>query len=106
MIHHARLEYMLTAVKMAASMCRKPKQVVLSLENKLSILDSLAKGEKATEFGIGNSMVTDLKKESKIRLFISSMESLSVCSKERKIIFADDDKVVHKFISENFTYLK
>ena len=79
-------KYVLTAVKMAASMCRKRKRVVLSLENKLR----LAKGEKGTkvasEFGIGNSMVTDLKNESRIQSFISSMESLSVCSKERKIM--------------------
>ena len=65
-----RFKYALTAVKMAASMCRKRKRVVLSLANKLSILDRLAKGEKATkvasEFGIGNSTVTDLK-ESRIR---------------------------------------
>ena len=85
MIHHVRFNYALTAVKMAASTCRKHKLVVLSLENKLSVLDRLAKGEKATkvasEFGIGNSTVTDLKKkESRIRLFVSSMESLSVCS--------------------------
>ena len=76
-------KYALTAVKMAVSTCRQCKRVVLSLENKLSILDRLAKGEKATkvagEFGIGNSMVTDLKKnESRIRSFVSSMESLSV----------------------------
>ena len=49
---------------MAASTCRKHKRVVLSLENKLSILNRIAKGEKATkvagEFGIGNSTVTDL----------------------------------------------
>ena len=40
-------------------------------------------------------MVTDLKKkESRIRSFVSSMESLSVCSKERKIMcLADDEKV-------------
>ena len=55
--------------------------------------------------------MTDLKKkESKIRLFVSLMESLSVCSKERKIMcLADDDKAVYKLIfhiSENFTYLK
>ena len=79
-------KYVLTAVKMAASTCRQHKQVVLSLENELCILDRIAKGEKATkvggEFGIGNSMVTDLKKnESRIRSFVSSMESLSVCSK-------------------------
>ena len=71
---------MRTAVKMAASTCRKRKRVVLSLENKLSILDRLANGEKATkvasEFGIGNSTVTDLKKnKSRIRLvFVSSMD--------------------------------
>ena len=49
---------------------------VLSLANKLSTLDRLAKGEKATEvaseFGIGNSTVTDLKKkELRIRSFVS-----------------------------------
>ena len=112
-------KYALTAVKMtAASTRRKRKRVVLSLENKLSILNRLAKGEKGTkvasEFGIGNSTVTDLKKkESRIQLLVSSMESLSVRSKERKIIrLANDEKVdeaVYKLIfhiSENFTYLK
>ena len=57
---------MLTAVKIAASTRRKCKRVVLSLENKLSILNRLVQGEKGTkvarEFGIGNSTVTDLKK--------------------------------------------
>ena len=72
---------------MAASMCRKCKRVVLSLENKLSLLNRLAIGEKVTkvasEFGTGNSTVTDLKKkESKIRSFILSMERLSVCWNE------------------------
>ena len=71
MIHHVCFKYALTAVKMVVSTCRQRKRVVLSLENKLSILDGIAKGEKATkvagEFGIGNSMVTDLKKnESRI----------------------------------------
>ena len=49
-------------------------------------------------FGTGNSTLTDLKKnESRIRSFVSSMESLSVCSKECKIIWlADDEKVVQK----------
>ena len=84
---------------MATSTCRKRKRVVLSLENKLSILDRLAKRERATkiaiEFGIGNSTVTDIKKnESSIRSFVSTMESLSVSSKERKIMrLADDEKV-------------
>jgi len=66
-----RFKYALTAVKMAASTYRKCKRVVLLLENKLNI--RLAKGEKATkvasEFGIGNSTVTDLKNELRIRLF-------------------------------------
>ena len=71
---------------MAASTCRQRKRVVLSLENKLCILDRIAKGEKATkvagEFGVDNSIVTDLKKnESRIQSFVSSMESLSVCLK-------------------------
>ena len=84
---------------MATSTCRKRKRVVLSLENKLSILDRLAKNERPTkiakEFGIGNSTVTDIKKnESSIRSFVSTMESLSVSSKERKIMrLADDEKV-------------
>ena len=91
-----RFKYGLTAVQMAASACKKRKRV-LSLENKLSILDRLAKSEKATkvasEFGTGTSTVTDLKKnESRFRWFVSSTESLSVCTKERKIMrFADDD---------------
>ena len=50
---------------MAASTRRKRKRVVPSLENKSSILNRLAKGKKGTkvasEFGIGNSTVTDLK---------------------------------------------
>ena len=83
---------------MAASTRRKRKRVVPSLENKSSILNRLAKGKKGTkvasEFGIGNSTVTDLKKESRIRSLVSSMESLSVCVKERKIMrLADDEKV-------------
>ena len=84
------------AMQMAA---RKRKRVVLTLENKLCVLDRLAKGEKASkvasEFGIGNSTVTDLKKnESKILSFVSSIESLSVCSNERKIMrLAEDEKV-------------
>jgi len=102
-----RFKYALAAVKMAASMCRKHKQVVLSLENKLSILDRLAKGQKATkvasEFGIGNSMVTHLKKESRIQSFVSSMKSLSICSKECKIMhLADDEKWTRLFTYGTF----
>ena len=82
----------------------------------MSILNRLAKGKKGTkvasEFGVGNSTVTDLKKkELRIRSLVSSMESLSVRSKECKIIrLADDEKVdeaAYKLIfhiPENFTY--
>ena len=74
----------------------KRKRVVLSLENKIVILDRLAKGERATklatEFGIGNATIIDVKKnEDKIRSFISSMESLSVSSKQRKIMRLAED---------------
>lgn len=48
------------------------KRVVLSLD--------------ASDFSIGNSTVTYLKNESKIWSFVMTMESLSVCSKERKIM--------------------
>ena len=69
----------------------KRKRVVLSLGNKLTILDRLAQGEMMTklakEYNVGNSTLTDLKKnESKIREFVTTMESLSVCPKERKIM--------------------
>ena len=58
--------------------------------------------------------MTDLKKkESRIQSFVSSMESLSVCSKEHKIMRLDDEKVDEAVylwyiklifhISENFT---
>lgn len=50
----------------ASTTSRKRKRVVLSLENKICILDRLAEGERAsklaTEFAIGNATVTDLKK--------------------------------------------
>lgn len=71
----------------------------MSLENKTVILDRLAKGERATklatEFGVGNATITDLKKnEVKIQSFVSSMEILSVSSKQRKIMrLAEDEKV-------------
>ena len=55
----------------------------MSLENKIVILDRLAKGERAiklaTEFSIGNATITNLKKnEEKIRSLVSSMESLGI----------------------------
>ena len=83
-------------VVVMAAATGKRKRVVLSLENKIVILDRLAKGERATklatEFGIGNATIIDLKKnEDKIRSFMSSMESLSVSSKQRKIMRLAED---------------
>ena len=54
-----------------ANMDRKRKHVVLSIESKLTVLDSVAKGvgysELCEKFGIGKSTITTLKKnEAKI----------------------------------------
>ena len=54
----------------------------------IDILDRLAESEKvsevASEFGIGNSTMADVKNKSRVQSFVSSMESLSVRLKERK----------------------
>ena len=54
----------------------------------INILDRLAEGEivnkVASELGIGNSTMTDVKNKSRVQSFVSSMESLSVRSKEHK----------------------
>ena len=73
----------------------------MSLENKICILDRLAKGERATklatEFGIGNATVTDLKKnEAKIPSFVLSMDRLSVFSKQHKTMCLAEDEEVDK----------
>ena len=76
----------------------KRKRKVLSLEDKLTILDRMSKGERqvnlASEFGVGTSTVADLKKKGLIREFVATMDSLSVSVKERKIMrLADDEKL-------------
>ena len=77
----------------------KRKRKVLSLEDKLLILDRMSKGERqvdlASEFGVGTSTVADLKKkEGRIREFVATMDSLSVSMKERKIMrLADDERL-------------
>ena len=52
---------------MAVTMNRKWKRVVLSIESKLSVLDSVAKGisysELSEKFDIGKSTITSLKKQ-------------------------------------------
>ena len=83
----------------AKSNSKKRKCIVLTLENKLAIVDHLKAGttqEKlAEEYGIGGSMVGDLKKnEDRIRSFALTMEGLSMSKKGRKIMrLADDDKL-------------
>ena len=64
------------------NMDRKCKDVVLSTESKLTVLDSVAKGvgcsELCEKFGIGKLTITTLKKnEAKIREFAFSLESKS-----------------------------
>ena len=77
----------------------KRKRKVLTLEDKLVILDRLSKRERqvdlALEFGVGTSTVADIKKnEAKIREFVATMDSLSMSVKERKIMrLADDEKL-------------
>ena len=74
----------------------KRKRKMLSLEDKLKIIDRISKGERqvdlASEFGVGSSTVVDLKKnEGKIRVCCNC---LSATTKERKIMrLADDEKL-------------
>ena len=73
--------------------------MVVTLDKKLAILDQLSKGETqakiANDYGIGKSTVYDLKKnENKIKMYASTMESLSYNNKKRKIMrMAADDKL-------------
>ena len=83
----------------AQSVPKKRKRVVLTLENKLAILDRLKTGatqEKlASEYGIGRSTVGDLKKnEDKIRSFALTMENTAISTKGRKVMrICDDEKL-------------
>ena len=70
---------------------KKRKRKVLTLEQKLSILDRLKEGQTqeriADDFGVGWSTVGDTKKAgNKLRLFAATMENLDVSSKKRKIM--------------------
>ena len=61
----------------------KRKKIVLSVEQKLHIIDSLQKGASysiiAEKYGIGRSTITDIKKqEGKLRLFKQRMTELGV----------------------------
>jgi len=84
---------------MATHTASKRKRIVLSIEKKLEILDRLSKGETqvklAQEYGIGKTTVFDLKQnENRIKMYASTMDSLSFCKKGRKIMrMAADDKL-------------
>ena len=72
--------------------------VVLSLDDKLAILDHLKSGKTrewlAAEYGVGRSMIGDIKKEDKLRSFATTMESLTMSSKGRNVMrLADDEKL-------------
>ena len=62
-------------------MNRERKRVVFSIESKLSVLVSVAKGvsysELSEKFDIGKSTITSLKNEAKIREFATTFESTS-----------------------------
>ena len=70
---------------MAVTRNRKWKHVVLSIESKLSVIDSVAKGvsysELSEKFDIGKSTITSLKNnEVKIREVATTLESTSMPS--------------------------
>ena len=70
---------------------KKRKQLVLTIEQKLSILGRLKKGEAqeriSRDFGVGRSTIGDFKKaEDKLRSFAATMENLDVSSKKRKVM--------------------
>ena len=77
---------------------RKRKCVVLSIESKLTVLDSVAKGvgysELCEKFGIGKSTIITLKKnEAKIREFASSLESKSISGSRKVMRLAKDEEL-------------
>ena len=81
-----------------AKMDRKRKRVVLSIESKLTVLDSVAKGvgysELCEKFGIGKSTITTLKRnEAKIHEFISSLESKSISGSQKVMRLAKDEEL-------------
>lgn len=86
---------------------RKRKHVVLSIESKLTVLDSVAKGvgysEPTEKFGIGKSTISTLKKnEAKIREFASTLESKSM-SESRKVMHLVKDEELDQALYLWFT---
>ena len=76
----------------------KRKRNALTLETKLSILDKLLEGASqsrlTSEYGVGKSTITDLKKnESKLHEFVSTAESQGVSSSRKIMRLAKDEKL-------------
>ena len=77
-----------------ASSSRNPtkrKRVVLLIDSKIAVLDRLKGGAShkrlADDFGIGTSTIGDIKRdEAKIRAFASTMDSMAVSKKGRKVM--------------------
>ena len=70
----------------------------MSIESKLTVLDSVAKGvgysELTEKFGIGKSTITTLKKnEAKIREFASTLESNSMSGSRKVMRLAKDEEL-------------
>ena len=76
---------------------RKRKRVVLSVESKLTVLDSVAKwvgySELCEKFGIGKSTITTLEKEAKIREIASIVESKSISGSRKVMCLANDEEL-------------
>ncbi len=72
----------------------KRKRTILTIEKKVEILDKLKKNScfsLAKEYGIGISIVCELKKnEEKIRSFFVSMDSQTVAKKRKSMKNAND----------------
>ena len=96
----ACLAVMASSSSSSSSGSRKRKCVVLTctLEQKLAILDAskrenCKKNLPASEYGAGRSTISDIKKsEEKLKSYASTMESLSISSKTRKVMHLADDE--------------
>ena len=77
---------------------RKRKRVVLSIDSKLKVLNSVAKGVSYSEicekYGIGKSTITTLRQnEAKIREFASTMESTCMSGSRKVMRLAKDEQL-------------
>ena len=89
----------MTSSSSSVNKSRKRKHVVLPVESKIGILDRLKAGAIQTQlaevYGIGRSTVGDIRKnEAKIRSFASTMDSMAMNKKVRKVMrLAYDDRL-------------